>query len=248
MFRYSPDNHRSQFPCPVLERRAESANIQPCRSGRGGFNIRIAVLALLLAGLACTSADTNPFTGNPIIQLTATPVPTITPTPLAIQTRFKVGDQATTVSATFQMILLDGPLAPGGAAASNALCFPNTSVKILTVSRNRTDTKDPHIYYEIECGASQGWVPEYWITPLTPNGSATVKSPDGKGAPVYSSPDIQSKPVDGSPCADGTKVSVDSLTANPNSTDAAPDLNIYVQTTCGSASGYMVDSMLVPAS
>jgi len=59
---------------------------------------------------------------------------------------------------------------------------------------------------------------------------------------------VKSKPADGSPCADGTKISVDGLTANPNSTDAAPDLNIYVQTTCGSASGYMVDSMLVPAS
>ncbi len=207
---------------------------------------QIVILGLLLAALACTSSDT--FLGQPIIRLTTTPVPTITPTPLAVKTRFKVGDQATTVAATFQMILLDGPMPPGGASAANAVCFPNTSVKILTVSRNRTDAKDSHIYYEVECGASQGWVPEYWITPLTPNGSAVVKSPDGKGATVYSAPDVKSPPAPGSPCADGTKISADSLTTNPNASDAAPDNNVYVQTTCGSASGYVVDSMLVPAS
>lgn len=217
-----------------------------CRVFRFPPKFCIVLAALLLAGLACTSSDT--FLGRPIIQLTATPVPTVTPTPLAIQTRFKVGDQATTVAATFQMILLNEPVKPSNASIATAVCFPNTSVKILTVSRNRKDATDATIYYEIECGASQGWVPEYWITPLTPNGSAVVKSPDGKGAPVYSAPDVTSAPVSGSPCADGTKLSVDSLTSNPNSSDAAPDLNIYVQTTCGSASGYVVESMLVPAS
>jgi hypothetical protein len=191
--------------------------------------------------LACTSND------RLFIRLTETPVPTVTPTALAIPTRFQVRDKATIVSATFQITMYRRPGPPSLSAAANAPCFPNTQVDILEISRNVDDPKDPVIYYNVQCASATGWVPEYWLTPLDPSGSAVVKSAGGKGAVLYSNPDITSEPASPSLCADGTTVSISSLTLNPNASAAAPDNHIYVQVTCGDVTGYALESDLIPA-
>jgi hypothetical protein len=201
----------------------------------------LALLGLILATLACTSNDTL------FIHLTETPVPTVTPTPLAIETRFKIHDKATIVSATFQITMYRRPGPPSFAEAASAPCFPNTRVDILNVSRNVDDPKDPVIYYDVQCASATGWVPEYWLTPLNPNGSAVVKSADGKGAVLYSNPDVTSEPASPTPCADGTTLSISSLTLNPDASATAPDNHIYVQVTCGDVTGYALESDLVPA-
>ncbi len=201
----------------------------------------LVLFCLALATLACTSNDTL------FIRLTETPVPTVSPTPLAIQTRFKVHDKVTIVSATFQITMYRRPGPPSFSAAASAPCFPNTQVDVLDVSRNVDDATDPVIYYNVQCASATGWVPEYWLTPLGPSGSAVVKSADGKGAVLYSNPDTTSAPASPSPCADGTTLSISSLTLNPDASAAAPDNHIYVQVTCGDVTGYALENDLVPA-
>lgn len=49
------------------------------------------LVSLFMAMLACTSNDTL------FIHLTDTPAPSITPTPLTQETRFKIGDKTTVV-------------------------------------------------------------------------------------------------------------------------------------------------------
>ncbi|GEM_PF-3727774 len=199
------------------------------------------LLTLILAALACTSNDTL------FIKLTATPVPSPTPTPLSIQTRFKVKDKPYVVGWTFQIMMANRPTMPSSQAAALATCFQNTQVEVLDVSRNVDDPKDTTLYYNIQCAASTGWVPEYWLTMLNPTGEAIVKSKDGKGAVLYSEPNTSSKPASETPCADGTKVPISGLTLNPDATASAPDTNIYVQVTCGNDTGYALESVLVPA-
>ena len=201
----------------------------------------IALSCLILAVLACTSSDTL------FIRLTETPIPTLTPTPLAIQTRFSVKEKVTIVGATFQITMYRRPGPPSFSEAASAPCFPNTQVDILDVSRSTEDAKDPVIYYNVQCASATGWVPEYWLTPLNPSGSAVVKSANGKGALLYSNPDTTSEPASTAPCADGTTLSISSLTMNANASAAAPDNHIYVQVTCGDVTGYALESDLVPA-
>jgi hypothetical protein len=198
-------------------------------------------LSLLLAMLACTSNDTL------FIHFTPTPVPSVTPTPLTSGTRFKIKDKVFIVSATFQIQMASDPEMPSSQVASLSTCFPNTQVQILDVSKNRRDPGDTGTYYNVQCGASGGWVPEFWLTLLDPAGSAVVKSTDGKGATLYSNPDVKSAPASTTPCADGTTVSISGMTLNPDASDTNPDHNIYVQVSCGSAAGYALESALAPA-
>jgi hypothetical protein len=198
-------------------------------------------VSLILAILACTSNDTL------FIHLTATPVPTITPTPLAAETRFKIKDKAYVISSTIQVLLTAEPGTLESQPGATTICFPNTQVEVTDVSKNRNDPKDLTIYYKVSCAASDGWVPEYWMTPLDPTGSAVVKSKDGKGAKVYSDASASAELASPTPCADGTTVAISRITLNPDATTSTPDRNIYVQITCGSISGYVLDTELVPA-
>ena len=198
------------------------------------------MVALFVAMLACTSNDTL------FIKLTDTPVPTITPTRLAIQTRYKVGDKPYIVYWTFQIPMASRPKMHDSQTATLSTCFPNTQVEVLDVSRNVDDPNDTGIYYQIQCAAASGWVPEFWLTMLNPSGSAVVKSADGKGATLYSDPNT-SKPVSQNPCADGTKLSISAITLNPDGADTASDTNVYAQVTCGTDTGYVLGSLLVPA-
>jgi hypothetical protein len=191
--------------------------------------------------LACTSNDTL------IIHLTPTPVPTIMPTALAAETRFKIKDKAYVVSSTIQVLLTKEPGPLESQPGATTICFPNTQVEISDVSKNRTDPKDLTIYYKVSCAASDGWVPEYWMTSLDPTGSAVVKSKDGKGAKVYSDANTKADLASPNPCADGTTVAISRITLNPDAPADAPDRNIYVQITCGSTTGYVLDTELVPA-
>jgi hypothetical protein len=201
--------------------------------------VLVSLCGLILAMLACTSNDTL------FIHLTETPIPTLTSTPLAIETRFKVNETVTIVSGTFQITMSSRPVAPSAASAANAPCFPKTRVTIKAVSGNEQDPTDPTIYYDIQCGTADGWVPEYWLTPLKPDGSAVVKSPDGKGAVIYSDSDMTSQAA-GAPCPDGTQVSILDMTMNVNAVGSTPDNHIYVQVTCGDTTGYVLENDLVP--
>lgn len=78
-----------------------------------------AILMLIMAALACTANDTL------FIRLTDTPPPTLTPTPLPIITKFRVGDSGVIVGlsefATVSLPANAGPLVPG---IGGATCFP----------------------------------------------------------------------------------------------------------------------------
>ncbi len=202
----------------------------------------IALAALILVTLACTSNDTL------FIKLTPTPVPSATPTPLAVETRFKIKDKVYLVGSGFQITMSADPGPVDSQAAAMTTCFANIQVDVLDASKNTSDPKDPTIYYKVQCAAATGWVPEYWLTPLSPSGSAVVKSKDGKGAMLYSNPDADSQPAAPRPCADDTTVTISGLTLNPDATPQKPDNNIYVQVTCGNTTGYALESALVPAS
>src|SRR5260221_12196490 len=147
-----------------------------------------AMLALLLAALACTSNDTL------FIKLTATPIPTVPPTALSGNTRYKKGDKLYAVEAQRVISLSGQPTAKIDVEGGMLTCFRNTQVIVLDASKSVTDPKDPTIYYQIDCGGGGvGWLPEYKLTPLNPGGgTAIVKSPDGKGAPIYSQSTIKS--------------------------------------------------------
>ncbi len=200
----------------------------------------VGLLSLILAMLACTSNDTV------FIHLTLTPVPSITPTALTAETRFKIKDKVFIVSSAFQIMMATVPEMPSSQVASLSTCFPNTQVEILDVSRNRADPKDAGLYYNVQCGASSGWVPEFWLTTLDPAGSAVVKSKDGKGAMLYTDPNAASKPASTTPCPDGTTVQISGMTLNPDASATQPDTNIYVQVTCGKVTGYALESALAP--
>jgi hypothetical protein len=214
---------------------------QSSRRRRHTAAFLVSLVSLITAMLACTSNDSL------FIHLTPTRVPSVTPTPLTGDTRFKIKDKVFIVSWTFQITMATSPEMPSSQVAALSTCFPNTQVQIQDVSKNRTDPNDKTLYYEVQCGASKGWVPEFWLTYLDPAGSAVVKSADGKGATLYSSPDVGSKPVSSEPCAEGTTVQISGLTQNPDATPAKPDNNIYVQVTCGTMTGYALESALVPA-
>jgi hypothetical protein len=210
-------------------------------SKQSGWIASFSLISLILAILACTSNDTL------FIQLTPTPVPSITPTPLAAGTRFKIKDKAYVISSTIQVLLTAEPGPLESQPGATTICFPNTLVEVSDVSKNQKDPKDLTIYYKVSCAASDGWVPEYWMTPLDPAGSAVVKSKDGKGAKIYSDTNTRAELASPTPCADGTTVVISKITLNLDSTTSAPDRNIYVQITCGNTTGYVLDSELIPA-
>lgn len=200
--------------------------------------LTLVVLALMSAQLACTANDTL------FIRLTETPTPTITPTPLALETRLKVGDSGVIVGVsefnTIGLPPLPGPFRPG--VSGGATCFPNSRVKVLDVSLNTQDSDDETIYYQVQC-TGKGWIPEYQLSRFGKFDEAVVRTKDGTDAPLYSSADATTSPSDS--CANDTRVQVLSLTANPF---VPTDQNIYLQVSCGTASGYILESSLAPAS
>jgi hypothetical protein len=209
-------------------------------SGHSPALLAVAALMLLLgaSALACTANDTL------FIQLTATPEPTITPTPLSLATKYKRGDSATVVSVsdigTVALIPLPGPYRPG---ISTLTCFPSTTITITDISLNTTDAADKIIYYQINCSGAQGWIAEFYLSPFKKFAQVVVTTADGKGAPVYANADATSTPSD--TCPDGTRTEITRLTRNP-ANDA--DQNIYAEISCAGKTGYVLDTALAPIS
>jgi hypothetical protein len=197
-----------------------------------------AFLMLSIAALACTANDTL------FIRLTDTPPPTITPTPLPITTKFKVGDSGVVVGLSeFAAVSLPasaGPLVPG---IGGATCFPNTRVTVLDVSRNINDPNDETIYYLVQC-SGRGWIAEYQFSRFNRGDKAIVKTEDGSDVKLYRQSDVNSAQLD-APCPNGTEVNVIGLTANPFN---PRDRNIYVQVRCGALSGWLLEEQLAPPS
>jgi hypothetical protein len=186
-----------------------------------------------MAALACTANDTL------FIRLTDTPPPTITPTPLAITTKFKVGDSGVVVGLSeFAAVSLPasaGPLVPG---IGGATCFPNTRVTVLDVSRNISDPNDETIYYLVQC-SGKGWIAEHLFSRFNRGDRAIVKTEDGSSVKLYRQSDVNSAQLD-APCPNGTEVKVIGLTFNPR------DRNIYIQVRCGALSGWLLEEQLAP--
>ncbi|MEP7285564.1 MAG: hypothetical protein ABI947_07330 [Chloroflexota bacterium] len=204
----------------------------------------IAAMCLLFAMLACTSNDTL------FIHLTATPVPTPVPTPLSIETRFKKGQLVYAVSNRRVIQLNDAPgqknFSTTGVLTS---CFRNTQVTVLDVGKNSDDPEDPIIYYQVDCGSSgQGWLPEYGLTQFLPTGgTAVIKSPDGKGAPMYKNPSVKSPPVGDQPCADGATVKISDITRNIDLSSKIEDTTLFAKVNCSGVTGFLMESFLAPA-
>ncbi len=206
--------------------------------------LQIAAVSLLLATLACTTND-NLF-GVPFVRLTSTPTPTITPTPLAIDTKFRINDKATVATnSDFKALLsppLPGPPRPG---RPNSSCFPNTTLTILGVSKNTEDQSDSMIYYQVQCpGSDKGWLPELNLAHFAKGESPILKTKDGNGFKLLSSPNRESNPASEEPCPEGTSLYIERVTTNPTN-DADP--NIYFQVTCGIDTGFVPESVLVSA-
>ncbi len=195
-----------------------------------------ALLMLIMAALACTANDTL------FIRLTDTPPPTLTPTPLPIITKFRVGDSGVIVGlsefATVSLPANAGPLVPG---IGGATCFPNTRVTVLDVSRNINDPNDEMIYYLVQC-SGRGWVAEYQFSRFNRGDKAVVKTADGGDVKLYRQPNVNAATLD-QPCPNGTEVSVTGVTANPSD---PRDRNIYLQVRCGTLSGWLLEEHLAP--
>jgi hypothetical protein len=192
-----------------------------------------------MAIVACTANDTL------FIRLTATPAPTITPTPLSLDTRFKVGDTAVVVGvsafAGVSFPPLPGPFRPG--VPGNVTCFPNSKVPVRDVSRNTADPDDETLYYLVEC-PQRGWAAEYNLSRFAQYENAVVKSADGSGAPMWRNTDASSEPLPET-CPDGETITIQLLMNNPSDTS---DSNIYVQTSCAGQGGFLLETDLAPAS
>jgi hypothetical protein len=204
--------------------------------------ILLTLTSLIIAALACTSNDTL------FIQLTVTPTPTITPTPLVLDTKFKTGDTAWAVSTGLNVSMSSHP-GTGVDLTAGSQCFRGTKVEVLDKSKDVDKPTSDLILYQVDCGQGRGWLPEYSLSKIDPAGvEAVIKSPDGKGAPLYSQPDAKSKPASATPCADGTKVTTSDVSQNGNVRDLSEDPHLYVQVACGSDSGYVLETMLEVAS
>jgi hypothetical protein len=198
------------------------------------------MLFSVLAMLACTSNDTL------FIHLTETPIPTLTPTPLSIQTKFQINEKATVVGvsdvASINLASVPGPFRP---AMSSGACFPNTVITILDVAQNTSDPSDPAFYYQILCsGGKKGWLSQKNLSKFTKYAEVIIKSPDGKGVTLLKSASQKSAPASTTPCADGTKVKINVL---KSSTDDTED-TVYAQIRCGGKTGFVSTDVLVAAS
>lgn len=196
-------------------------------------------LSLVMAILACTANDTL------FIRLTATPAPTITPTPLALETRFNVGDTAVVVGvsafAGVNLPPLPGPFRPG--VSGNVTCFPNSKVPIRDISKNTSDAGDETIYYLVEC-PMRGWAADFNLSRFAQYDTAVVKSADGSGARMWRNTDSSGEPLPET-CPDGESITIQLLMNNPAN---SRDPNIYIQTTCAGQSGFLLEGDLAPAS
>lgn len=206
----------------------------PLHRRRAVLALTTVLLSLAMAAIACTANDTL------FIQLTATPSPTITPTPFQGDTKFKRGEFGVIVGISdFAAVVLPPIPQPAPPDVSGvATCFPTSRVEILDVSRNTSNPDDPTIYYQVACAGVPGWIAEYQLSRFTKFENAVVKTKDGQGAKVYRQPDITSGEV--GVCPDGTSVSVMSQTLT-TARNAQSDLNLYVQVSCGAAFGYLLE-------
>ncbi len=184
-------------------------------------------IVLWIATLACTSNDTL------FIQLTATPPPTPSKTPLAAATRFKVGDKPVFVAVTSPMTLLASPNANDKSGSAD-LCFSSTQVTITDAAQT-----DQVTYYKIKCASSAGWAPEQNLTPLKPGTNATLTA--DQYLTNDPEPDATSNRAASAACQAGASVGVLDLALNP------ADKLIYVQVQCGTASGWLPGTTLEAA-
>ncbi len=180
---------------------------------------------LLLMMLACTSNDTL------FIQLTATPPPTLTATPLAAVTRFKIGDKPVFVAAASPQALYASPNANDKSGSSN-LCFSSTQVAITDLAIGVDNT----VYYKIKCASANGWTLETNLTLLKAGSSAALKM-DTYLTNDPGSDDPTNRAAD-QPCKAGTKVGVLDLAMMPK------EKVIYVQIQCGAMVGWLNDTAL----
>lgn len=204
----------------------------------------MALIAMIMAVLACTSNDTL------FIKLTEVPTPTITPTPLpnSTETRFKPDQVVYLIGTKRQIDLGDQPGARNLSTSGNfASCFRNSQVRVVSASKSTINKDDPIFYYNIDCTSNQGWVPEYSLTSFKPNGgTAQIKSPDGKGASIYQQPESGSGTIQDAPCADGTKVTILDITRKLDVAASSEDPTLFAKVTCGDAVGYVLETMLSP--
>lgn len=201
------------------------------------------LLMLMAALLACTSNDTL------FIKLTLTPVPSLTPTPLVLETRFSRNDKVFLVGS---QRLIEFAARPGEkdliSAQKSGSCIRNTSVTVLDVSRSVLDQQDTAIYYKLDCGGSgQGWLPEFYVSIFNPrNGSAQIKTKDGKGAPLFEAANAKSATAASKSCPEATKVTVTDLTREIDLSRDVQSVIIYARVNCGSERGYVLESNLAP--
>jgi len=109
---------------------------------------------------ACWSSD------RAFITLTATPVPTVTPTLQAVSdSLYKVGQTVTVSSVGLGAIYLtQSPEAPTRRnRVQGAVCNPGSAIPVSAVNRAGGTT-----YYQVTCNGATGWVAESY---LAPNGS-----------------------------------------------------------------------------
>lgn len=194
------------------------------------------LVSLFMAMLACTSNDTL------FIHLTDTPAPSITPTPLTQETRFKIGDKTTVVlvSDFASMHLASFPgLSQGSDESGN--CFSGQSASILNIGKS-SDTNDPKIYYQISCSGKPGWIGEANLSRFAKSGKALIKAADGGSVKLYSQPSLAASPVSETACTDGLPVTISAL----QTSKVANDINIYLQVTCGSSRGFVTENDVVP--
>jgi hypothetical protein len=192
-----------------------------------------ALVCIMLALLACTANDTL------FIRLTATPVPSLTPTPLSIQTKFSKGDKVIIVGfsefTAISLPSLAGPFRPGVPNATT--CFPNTRVDVLDVSRNTVDASDPFLYYQVRCAGKDGWLPEYSLTLFNKNDKAKIIA--AEGAPMYPQAELAGQPVH--TCPLDAEVTVQSMTNNPFD---ITDTKLFIEITCEKKRGYVLEETL----
>jgi hypothetical protein len=197
----------------------------------------VVTLSLMTALLACTANDSL------FIKLTPSPSPTITSTPLAFTTRYKVGDEVTIISSsTFLAVGLNSLASPYNAAEGVVQCLPGNTVVIADISGNVKDPTDKTIFYKVgSCNGLQGWLREFQVTTIKTGTALTIKSADGTGAAVYRQNDALKGTPLANKCADGTEVKVSEVATGKE----REDNNVYYQIACGTTRGYILEKDVV---